>query len=69
MKDDNATNNIAGRKKLEEYADHSGVSMASVMRQCKLNGRNPGPYKGHYVVINSGGDMSLQTEKTVRAFD
>lgn len=68
MTKDDASKNIAEYLTLPEYAESVGVSMASVMRDCNINGRNPGPYKFHYVVTNSDGRMSLQSEKTVRAF-
>jgi hypothetical protein len=68
MTKDNASKNVAKYLTLPEYAKINGVSMAWVMRECGLNDRNPGPYKNHYVVTNSDYDMSLQREKTVRAF-
>ena len=70
MKQDNAIEFDAKYPKLPDYAESQGLSMARVLQLCGKKGtaRNPGPYKNHRVVINSKGEMSLQTEKTIKAF-
>lgn len=68
MSNDNATNNMAKHPTLEEYAKQEGLSLAAVLRACGKPPRNPNPYKKHRIVVNSSGEMSLQLEKTIRAF-
>jgi hypothetical protein len=68
MIEKNATNTFAKYPTLEEYAKSEGLSLASVLRACGKNPRNPNPYKKFRVVINGSGDISLQREDTIRAF-
>jgi hypothetical protein len=69
MKRISATEFSAKYPTLAEYADKNGISQAEVMRMCgKKSIRNPKPYSSHRVVVNSYGNMSLHTEKTIKDF-
>ena len=56
---------------LPEFAKESGESMASVM--CKAGKESqrtkPQPFKDHYVVINSKGDLYLIHPTQIGAFE
>ena len=67
----NARKNNATYPTMLEYSESSGESLAEIMRMAGkvTQAKCPAPYKGHYVVINSKGELYLMHPKDIGALE